>query len=115
MAARDSQRCGSRRLARRGPRALRHFRPLPSRDAKYNVNAKALERWSSERLSLESKSDGTIDARFRYDGTTCTNMGRPLAYDYYIKLGPREAGYPILSSIANRPPATPATLTSAGT
>jgi hypothetical protein len=75
--------------------AARQVAPL-DHDAKYNVNTKALERWSSERLSLQPQSDGTIDARFRYDGTTCTNMGRPLAYDYYIKLGPREAGYPIL-------------------
>jgi hypothetical protein len=32
---------------------------------------------------------------FRYDGTTCTNMGRPLAFDYHVRLGPRPQGYPI--------------------
>ena len=39
--------------------------------------------------------DGSLDAVFRYEGTTCTNMGRPLAFDYNVKLGPREEGYPI--------------------
>ena len=32
---------------------------------------------------------------FRYDGTTCTNMGRPLTFHYNVKLGPRAEGYPI--------------------
>jgi hypothetical protein len=66
------------------------------RHAKYTVNEKALARWVAERLTLSLLDDGSIEAAFRYDGTTCTNMGRPLAYDYFIKLGPREKGYPIL-------------------
>ncbi len=61
----------------------------------YSVNVKALKRWAAERLSLEERGDGGIDARFRYDGTTCTNMGRPLAFDYFVRLGQREEGYPI--------------------
>jgi len=39
--------------------------------------------------------DGSVDAVFRYEGTTCTNMGRPMAFDYNVKLGPRGEGYPI--------------------
>jgi hypothetical protein len=39
--------------------------------------------------------DGSVDAVFRYDGTTCTNMGRPLTFLYRVKLGPRAEGYPI--------------------
>jgi len=62
----------------------------------YSVNAKALKRWSQERLSLEDRADGTIDARFRYDGVTCNNMGHPLAIEYTVRLGPEHAGYPIL-------------------
>ena len=46
--------------------------------AAYTVNAKALRRWAAERLKLTPADDGTVDALFRYDGTTCTNMGRPL-------------------------------------
>jgi hypothetical protein len=59
----------------------------------YSVNTKALKRWAAERLSLEQHADGTIDARFRYDGTTCTNMGRPLAFDYFVKLRKRDDGF----------------------
>jgi hypothetical protein len=65
------------------------------RNATYTVNAKALQRWSEERLSLARRPDGTVDAVFRYDGTTCTNMGRPLAFRYHVTLGPREQGFPI--------------------
>ncbi|MGA3234965.1 MAG: hypothetical protein ABSG03_01580 [Bryobacteraceae bacterium] len=61
--------------------------------AKYGVNAKALKRWAGERLSLESRADGATDAVFRYDGTTCSNMGRPLTFHYTVKLGPPEDGY----------------------
>ena len=76
--------------------------PLPSstlepldRDGRYHVNAKALKRWSQERLSMSHQADGTIDAVFRYEGTTCTNMGRPLEFHYRVRLGPRADGYPI--------------------
>jgi hypothetical protein len=69
--------------------------PALQRDATYRVNRKALKRWAAERLTLERHTDGSIDAAFRYDGTTCTNMGRPIAFEYFVKLGPREEGYPI--------------------
>lgn len=75
------------------------FRRTPYRGTpafNYSVNPKALKRWSQERLSLAVRPDGTIDARFRFDGTTCTNMGHPLAFDYTVRLGPEQAGYPIL-------------------
>jgi hypothetical protein len=66
-------------------------------DANYTVNRKALERWTKERLTLSPHADGTVDAVFRYDGTTCTNMGRPLAFLYSVKLGPHDEGYSILA------------------
>lgn len=68
-------------------------------DAKYSVNRKALERWAKERLSLSTAPDGSIDAVFRYDGTTCTNMGRPLTFLYKVKLGPRAEGYPLREQV----------------
>jgi len=64
-------------------------------DAEYSVNRKALARWAAERLSLTTHNDGSVEAVFRYDGTTCTNMGRPLAFDYRVNLGSRSEGYPI--------------------
>jgi hypothetical protein len=65
-------------------------------NAEYSVNRKALKRWSEERLSMSTNKDGSLDVVFRYEGTTCTNMGRPLTFDYIVKLGPRTDGYPIL-------------------
>ncbi|HEY1648717.1 MAG TPA: hypothetical protein VGF96_12080 [Terracidiphilus sp.] len=85
---------------RRAPRSngelvLTHI-PVLNQEAVYSVNRKALKRWAEERLSLRVGEDGATDAVFRYEGTTCTNMGRPLAFDYSVKLGPRAEGYPIL-------------------
>jgi hypothetical protein len=84
---------------RRAPRPAGE--PLPvrdavlDRDAQYSVNRKALQRWSEERLAIHDLDDGSLEAVFRYDGTTCTNMGRPLKFYYNVKLGPRDEGYPI--------------------
>jgi hypothetical protein len=61
----------------------------------YSIHTKALARWAAERLSLETLADGGIEARFRYDGTTCSNMGRPLTFHYDVTLGRRQDGYPI--------------------
>jgi hypothetical protein len=85
---------------RRAPRPVGE--PLPVRikvldsDAQYTVNRRALQRWSEERLAMRPSPDGSIDVEFRYDGTTCTNMGRPLDFVYNVKLGPRAEGFPIL-------------------
>ncbi len=68
--------------------------PLQSA-AKYSINVKALRRWVDERLTLDVREDGSIDALFQYEGTTCSNMGRAIRFDYKVKLGPRREGYPI--------------------
>jgi len=65
----------------------------PQPAVRYGANVKALKRWAGERLSLKARGDGAIEAVFRYDGTTCTNMGRPLAFHYNVQLGPPEGGY----------------------
>lgn len=84
---------------RRAPRTIDE--PLPTRapsldrNAAYSVNRRALAKWAAEHLSIEVRSDGSFDAVFRYNGTTCTNMGRPLAFQYKVNLGPRAEGYPI--------------------
>ncbi|MFY9725546.1 MAG: hypothetical protein WB579_00870 [Bryobacteraceae bacterium] len=64
----------------------------------YSTNRKALRRWAAERLTISRRDDGTTGARFHYQGTTCTNMGRPLEFDYRVSLGRREEGYPILEA-----------------
>ncbi len=63
----------------------------------YGTSTKALKRWADERLTLQTSGDGTVDALFRYEGTTCSNMGRRLAFDYRVVLGSRDEGYPIRS------------------
>lgn len=71
-------------------------RPAPATPAPtYGLSTKALKRWAAERLSLNMNGDGQIHAIFRYEGTTCSNMGRPLVFHYRVTLGPREDGYPI--------------------
>ncbi|MGD9633923.1 MAG: hypothetical protein AB7G28_15660 [Pirellulales bacterium] len=64
-----------------------------ARNADYSVSPKALARWAHNRLTLVERENGTIDALFRYEGTTCSNLGRPLFFDYRVTLGPRENGY----------------------
>ena len=62
------------------------------------VNIRALEKWSRERLELRFLPGGTVHALFRYGGTTCSNLGRPLEFHYALQLGPAEDGYPILQA-----------------
>jgi hypothetical protein len=89
---------------KRAPRTTAEPLPAPIKmlesvldaDAPYTVHRKALQRWSEERLAMRSGPNGEIEATFRYDGTTCTNMGQPLTFVYNVKLGPRADEYPIL-------------------
>ncbi len=69
--------------------------PVLDAAAAYTVNARALRRWAAERLTLTPRPDGSTDALFRYEGTTCSNMGHPLRFEYHVRLGLRRDGYPI--------------------
>jgi hypothetical protein len=69
-----------------------------SQNAKYSIHPRALRKWAEQRLELKFHPDGGVDAFFRYEGTTCSNMGRPLQYDYRIRLGPPARGYPVLGA-----------------
>ena len=69
--------------------------PPLTRDARYSVSADVLGRWSKQRLKVRELPDRSVEATFRYDGTTCSNLGRPLAFDYEIRLAPREEAYRI--------------------
>ena len=68
-----------------------------SKDAKYRVSLKALQKWSSDRLKFRILDDNSVEAKFRYEGTTCSNMGRSIEFDYFIKLSPPEDFYKIIS------------------
>jgi hypothetical protein len=67
----------------------------PDSTPRYSISVKALQRWAAERLSMDVRSDGSIAATFRYEGTTCTNTGRPLHFHYHVTLGPRHENYPV--------------------
>ena len=49
------------------------FPPVP--DSRYTVGARALRKWATERVRLVPREDGTVAASFRFDGTTCSNIG----------------------------------------
>ena len=72
-----------------------------TKNGKYNISIKALQKWSDERLTLKVLEDNSIEANFRYEGTTCSNMGRSLEFEYFIKLGSPEILYKIISMSCN--------------
>lgn len=67
-------------------------------NAKYTFGRKALEKWSKERLQLQFNKDQSVHAAFRYQGTTCSNMGHVLEFDYRMKIGPPHTAYTILEA-----------------
>lgn len=69
-----------------------------TRDAKYSVNVRALRKWAVERVQLNPRDDGRVEAVFRFDGTTCSNLGQALAFDYRVTLSTPEQGYLILDA-----------------
>jgi hypothetical protein len=70
-----------------------------SHGAKYSVGTKALQKWSQERLELKAMPDGSVEALFRYEGTTCSNLGHPLEFHYRIKLDLSERGFVISDAL----------------
>jgi hypothetical protein len=74
------------------PARMRHRAPG------YTVNERALRKWAGERVRLEPRSGGGTVATFRFEGTTCSNLGHPLAFDYRVVLGPAGSGWTILET-----------------
>jgi hypothetical protein len=74
---------------------IKELIPALNHCANYKINAKALDKWSKERLVLNILDDRSIEAQFRYEGTTCANTGRPLEFIYRVKLGASESQYKI--------------------
>lgn len=52
----------------------------------YAFPERTLARWQEKRLSLTALSGGKVQAMFRTDGSTCTNMGVPLQFIYQVSL-----------------------------
>jgi hypothetical protein len=75
--------------------------PISEEDcsASYAFPEKALCRWRDKRLQMTAQGNDELQATFRFDGSTCTNMGVPLAFDYVVKLKRnKDRGYDILGS-----------------
>ena len=70
----------------------------------YSVNPRALQKWSRERVQLTELEDRSIEALFRFEGTTCSNLGQPLEFHYRLKLGPPDQSYKILQSACQPAP-----------
>jgi hypothetical protein len=79
------------------PVALEEPPPL-SPNPQYTVARRALRKWADQRLTLEQHDDGRINANFRFEGSTCSNMGIPLAYDYWVELAPAHDRHRILNT-----------------
>lgn len=67
------------------------------RNEKYSINVRALQKWSRERLQLNVLANRSVQARFRYAGTTCSNLGRPFEYDYHVTLASAAEGHRIIA------------------
>ena len=72
-----------------------NFKSVLTQNANYTVNKKALQKWSEERLQTDISNNDSIIAKFKYEGTTCSNMGRKLEFNYDINLSPENEGYKI--------------------
>jgi hypothetical protein len=57
-----------------------------STPAPYAFPERALAKWSRERLRVVRAAGGRVLARFRFDGKTCSSMGRAFAIDYEVEL-----------------------------
>lgn len=81
------------------PTASAAAAPALTRNATYSVSARALAKWSGERVRVTPRADGLVEARFRFDGTTCSNMGVPLAFEYRVELSGPQDGYRVLRAV----------------
>ncbi len=75
-----------------------------SDEARYSLNRRALAKWAAERVMLTRLPGGGMLARFRYDGTTCSNMGRPLSFEYLVALSSPADGQRILEAACRPAP-----------
>jgi hypothetical protein len=66
---------------------------------------RALAKWSRDRLRVTPLGDGRLQADFRFDGTTCSSLGMPLAFDYTVTLRPAGGERLAVESCSARPAA----------
>lgn len=64
----------------------------------YSLPQKALMKWVRENVRLQFSDDETVNAQFRFIGSTCGNMGHEIDFDFSIKLSPSWDGRKIIES-----------------
>ena len=64
----------------------------------YSVNERALRKWSPSGCNSRPWPDGSVEARFRYEGTTCSNLGPAARVRLPGPLGAAGAGHPIVEA-----------------
>ncbi|SVD82457.1 uncharacterized protein METZ01_LOCUS435311, partial [marine metagenome] len=57
----------------------------PRGESSYSFSDKALSGWREKRLEILDEGD-ELHAFFRFDGSTCTNLGLPLLFEYRVDL-----------------------------
>jgi hypothetical protein len=61
--------------------------PVENRSTtEYAFSEKALSLWTRKRLQLKFQPNHKLAARFRFEGSTCNNLGVPLIFDYHVGL-----------------------------
>src|SRR5690606_32409686 len=96
--------CSYRRAAYlHAPVAIEEPKPV-SPKPQYTVARRALGKWADQRLRLTPRADGGVEAVFRFEGSTCSNMGHPLAFDYRVTLSPAADGHRILDTACEPAP-----------
>lgn len=68
----------------------------------YAFSPRALEGWKKKRLEL-SEDGEALEAVFRFNGSTCTNLGLPLRFEYRVGLSREESGDYRLESFTCEP------------
>jgi len=61
-------------------------------DGDYAYSKKALKKWNKNHLTFERSSDGSIEAIFKFEGSTCSNAGVEIKYDYKLSLSSPKDG-----------------------
>jgi len=61
--------------------------PISTTSSSYSIPAKALRRWTSERLRSARRNDGGVVYCFTVSGSTCNSMGRALEVELIIAVG----------------------------
>jgi len=80
------------------PKAINNSQPekeILDTNAAYSISLKALKKWSENRLQITENDNGSLQAHFRYEGSTCSNLGFPLFYDYKVSIDSADRNYTI--------------------